>query len=70
MLLYNKARRDMGTVAKDFQNVQKALTSMEAKIDQKKAERHSILKQSKVIHLFIRVSREFIQHQFLFRWKI
>lgn len=41
----------MGTVAKDFQNVQKALTSMEAKIDQKKAERHSILKQSKVFHL-------------------
>lgn len=43
-----KARRDMGTVAKDLQNVQKALTSMEAKIDQKKSERHSILKQSKV----------------------
>lgn len=39
----------MGTVAKDLQNVQKALTSMEAKIDQKKSERHSILKQSKVI---------------------
>ena len=43
-----KARRDMGTVAKDFQNVQKAITSMEAKIDQKRSERHGILKQSKV----------------------
>lgn len=38
----------MGTVAKDLQNVQKSITSMEAKIDQKRGERHSILKQSKV----------------------
>ncbi len=38
----------MGTVAKDLQNVQKSITSMEAKIDQKRSERHGILKQSKV----------------------
>jgi structural maintenance of chromosome 1 len=43
-----KARRDMGAVAKDLQNIQKSITSMEAKIDQKRSERHSILKQSKV----------------------
>lgn len=67
-----QARRDMGTVAKDLQNVQKALTSMEAKIDQKKSERHSILKQSKVIltlnYLTFNRSIEFIgfiKH----RWK-
>ena len=38
----------MGAVAKDLQNIQKSITSMEAKIDQKRSERHSILKQSKV----------------------
>ena len=43
-----KARRDVGLVAKDLQTVQKAITGLEVKIDQKKSERHSILKQSKV----------------------
>jgi hypothetical protein len=40
----------MGAVAKDLQNIQKSITSMEAKIDQKRSERHSILKQSKVTY--------------------
>jgi structural maintenance of chromosome 1 len=43
-----KARREVGLVAKDLQTVQKNITSLEVKIDQKKSERHSILKQSKV----------------------
>ncbi|XP_057376078.1 structural maintenance of chromosomes protein 1A-like [Daphnia carinata] len=51
------ARRDMGTVAKDLQNVQKSITSMEAKIDQKRSERHGILKQSKMEDIIIPMSR-------------
>ena len=47
-LVSSQARRDVGNVAKDLQTVQKAITAFEAKIDQKKGERHSILTQSKV----------------------
>ena len=43
-----KARRDMRTVTEDLQNVRKAIAGMEAKIDQKRSDRHNILKQCKV----------------------
>lgn len=43
-----KARREVGTIAKDIQSAQKQLNSIEAKIEQKKAERHAILMQCKV----------------------
>ena len=45
---YLQARRDVGNVAKELQSVQKIINGLETKIDQKKSERHSILKQSKV----------------------
>ncbi|KAK2580141.1 hypothetical protein KPH14_012415 [Odynerus spinipes] len=43
-----KARREVGSIAKDIQSAQKQLNSIEAKIEQKKAERHAILMQCKM----------------------
>ncbi|KAI4495690.1 hypothetical protein M0802_008525 [Mischocyttarus mexicanus] len=43
-----KARREVGTIAKDIQSAQKQLNSIEAKIEQRKAERHAILMQCKM----------------------
>lgn len=43
-----KARREVGAIAKDIQGAQKQLNTIEAKIEQKKAERHAILMQCKV----------------------
>ncbi|XP_032683016.1 structural maintenance of chromosomes protein 1A [Odontomachus brunneus] len=43
-----KARREVGTIAKDIQAAQKQLNAIETKIEQKKAERHAILMQCKM----------------------
>nr|CAD7567859.1 unnamed protein product [Timema californicum] len=43
-----KARREMGGIAKDIQAAQKQVTALESKIEQRRADRHSILKQCKV----------------------
>lgn len=43
-----KARREVGAIAKDIQAAQKQLNAIETKIEQKKAERHTILMQCKV----------------------
>ena len=43
-----KARREVGTIAKDIQAAQKQLNAIENKIEQKKAERHAVLIQCKV----------------------
>lgn len=45
-----KARREVGSIAKDVQAAQKAVVSLETKIEGKKSERHAILMQCKVIH--------------------
>ena len=47
----------MGNVAKDLQAVQKIINGLESKIDQKKSERHSILKQSKMEDIVIPMSQ-------------
>jgi len=52
-----KARRDVGNVAKELQSVQKIINGLETKIDQKKSERHSILKQSKMEDIVIPMSQ-------------
>lgn len=44
-----KARREVGSVAKDVQVAQKAVVSLESKIESKKSERHTILMQCKVL---------------------
>ena len=43
-----KARREVGSIAKDVQAAQKAVVSLETKIEGKKSERHAILMQCKV----------------------
>lgn len=46
-----KARREVGSIAKDIQAAQKHVTSLETKIESKKSARHNILKQCKVSRL-------------------
>lgn len=43
-----KARREVGTIAKDIQGAQKQVVSLEGKIESKKNERHNILMQCKM----------------------
>lgn len=43
-----KARRDVGSIAKDIQAAQKSVTNVESKLEMKKAERHSILMHCKM----------------------
>lgn len=43
-----KARREVGSIAKDIQGSQKAVVSLESKIESKKSERHTILLQCKM----------------------
>ncbi|KAJ3663667.1 hypothetical protein Zmor_007900 [Zophobas morio] len=43
-----KARREVGSIAKDVQAAQKAVVSLETKIEGKKSERHAILMQCKM----------------------
>jgi hypothetical protein len=43
-----QARREVGAIAKDIQAAQKQVAALEAKIEQKRGDRHAILKQCKV----------------------
>lgn len=43
-----KARREVGSIAKDVQTAQKTIVSFEGKIESKRSERHTILMQCKV----------------------
>lgn len=43
-----QARREVGAIAKDIQAAQKQVSSLESKVEQRKADRHSLLKQCKV----------------------
>ncbi|XP_063237395.1 structural maintenance of chromosomes protein 1A isoform X2 [Bacillus rossius redtenbacheri] len=55
--LIGKARREMGSIAKDIQAVQKQQTALESKIEQRRADRHSILKQCKMEDIAIPMQR-------------
>ncbi|XP_071531628.1 structural maintenance of chromosomes protein 1A [Panulirus ornatus] len=52
-----KARREVGTIAKDIQSVQKQINSIEHKMEQKKGERHSVLKQCKMDDILVPMTR-------------
>nr|CAD7260943.1 unnamed protein product [Timema shepardi] len=52
-----KARREMGGIAKDIQAAQKQVTALESKIEQRRADRHSILKQCKMEDIGIPMQR-------------
>ncbi|KAG0728282.1 Structural maintenance of chromosomes protein 1A [Chionoecetes opilio] len=52
-----KARREVGAIAKDIQSVQKQINSTEHKMEQKKGERHSILKQCKMDDILLPMTR-------------
>ena len=47
-----QARREVGAIAKDIQAAQKQVAALEGKIEQKRADRHAILKQCKVSFVF------------------
>ncbi|XP_026271914.1 structural maintenance of chromosomes protein 1A [Frankliniella occidentalis] len=55
--LIGKARREVGAIAKDIQAAQKQVTSLESKVEQRKAERHSLLKQCKMEDIVIPMLR-------------
>lgn len=71
-----KARREVGSVAKDVQASQKSVVSLEAKIESKKSERHTILMQCKVLkNVFfiimpLRNIKNLIYIFVLYRWMI
>ncbi|KAG8231458.1 hypothetical protein J437_LFUL000175 [Ladona fulva] len=52
-----KARREMGAIAKDIQGIHKQVTAFESKIEQKRADRHGILKQCKMEDIVIPMLR-------------
>ncbi|KAB7495934.1 Structural maintenance of chromosomes protein 1A [Armadillidium nasatum] len=52
-----KAKREVAAIGKDIQSVQKQITSAEHKIEQKRAERHSILKQCKMDDILVPMTR-------------
>lgn len=52
-----KARREVGAIAKDIQSIQKQINSIEHKTEQKKGERHSILKQCKMDDILVPMTR-------------
>lgn len=49
----SKARKDVGNLAKEVQVVQKQISSLEGKLESRKSERHSILKQCKMEDVII-----------------
>lgn len=49
----SRARKDVGTLAKEVQVVQKQISSLEGKLESRKSERHSILKQCKMEDVII-----------------
>ncbi|KAK9504798.1 hypothetical protein O3M35_008983 [Rhynocoris fuscipes] len=52
-----KARREVGQIAKDIQAAQKAVSSIESKLEMKKSERHSILMHCKMEDITIPMLR-------------
>ncbi|XP_042870292.1 structural maintenance of chromosomes protein 1A-like isoform X1 [Penaeus japonicus] len=52
-----KARREVGGIAKDIQSMQKQINSIDHKMEQKKGERHSILKQCKMDDILVPMTR-------------
>jgi chromosome segregation ATPase len=55
ILIYiEQARREVGAIAKDIQAAQKQVAALDAKIEQKRGERHAILKQCKVSEMYVR----------------
>ncbi|XP_076039544.1 structural maintenance of chromosomes 1 [Oratosquilla oratoria] len=52
-----KARREVGSIAKDIQSMQKQINATEHKIEQKRADRHSILKQCKMDDILVPMTR-------------
>ncbi|KAF2355591.1 SMCs flexible hinge, partial [Trinorchestia longiramus] len=52
-----KARREVGVIAKDIQAVHKQVNAIEHKMNQKKADRHSILKQCKMEDTLLPMTR-------------
>lgn len=55
--IIGKARREVGAIAKDIQANQKQISSLEAKVEQRKADRHSLLKQCKMEDIVIPMLR-------------
>ncbi|PSN35220.1 Structural maintenance of chromosomes protein 1A [Blattella germanica] len=55
--LIGKARREVGAIAKDIQAAQKQVAALEGKIEQKRADRHAILKQCKMEDIAIPMQR-------------
>ncbi|XP_069688454.1 structural maintenance of chromosomes protein 1A [Periplaneta americana] len=55
--LIGKARREVGAIAKDIQAAQKQVAALEAKIEQKRGDRHAILKQCKMEDIAIPMQR-------------
>ncbi|XP_067011670.2 structural maintenance of chromosomes protein 1A [Anabrus simplex] len=55
--LIGKARREVGAIAKDIQAAQKQVAVIESRIEQRKADRHSILKQCKMEDIAIPMQR-------------
>lgn len=52
-----KARKEVSAIAKDIQASQKQASSLESKVEQRKADRHSILKQCKMEDIVIPMLR-------------
>lgn len=74
-----KARREVGTIAKDIQAALKQIVSLEGKIESKKSDRHAILMECKVttlyssfffLYIFIFSSCRWMILQFLCYWEI
>lgn len=53
----NKARREVGSIAKEMQSVQKQVNSLEARLEQRRCDRHSILRQCKMEDIGVPVMR-------------
>jgi len=53
----NKARREVGSIAKEMQAAQKQINAQDGKMEQKRSERHSILKQCKMEDIAIPTTR-------------
>ena len=53
----SKAKKEVSVISKDIQAVQKQIASSEHKVEQKRADRHSILKQCKMDDILVPMTR-------------
>ncbi|CAL4137233.1 unnamed protein product, partial [Meganyctiphanes norvegica] len=53
----NKARKEVASIQKDVQSVQKSVNQIENKVEQKRGDRHSILKQCKMEDILVPMTR-------------